>query len=81
MIKIGALWKKNGKNGEYLSGEVEINNQKARILVFKNTKNKDAQPDYTIFIPDSDQSVTGDNTGTVKDADLDPKEAYKWKLR
>jgi len=47
---IGALWLKDGKAGKYMTGEVEVNGEKQRIVVFKNTyKQQDKQPDYRIL--------------------------------
>ena len=47
----GALWKNESKNGmTYLSGNIEIDGVKHRIVVFKNTFKDDAKkPDYRIF--------------------------------
>ena len=53
LIKIGALWLKNGKSGKFMSGEVEIDGRKYQILVFKNNyKDSDNKPDYIIHLPD-----------------------------
>jgi len=48
---IGALWVKEGKNGKYLSGNVEIGGVKHAVIVFKNTLKKEGErtPDYRIF--------------------------------
>lgn len=50
--KIGALWinEKNGK--KYMSGDVTIDGQQVRIVVFKNTYKEEGtkQPDYNILI-------------------------------
>lgn len=47
---IGALWIKDGKNGKYMSGVVEIDGAKHNIVVFKNGyKEKENQPDYRIL--------------------------------
>jgi uncharacterized protein (DUF736 family) len=48
---IGALWVNETKDGKkYLSGEVDINNIKVRIVVFKNNyKTEDKHPEYQIF--------------------------------
>jgi uncharacterized protein (DUF736 family) len=47
----GALWKNTSKKGEvYLSGNVEIDGVKHKIVVFKNTyKDDEKKPDYRIY--------------------------------
>lgn len=50
---IGALWAQTAQSGRrYLSGTVELEGQKHRIVVFKNTfKDADSrQPDYRILL-------------------------------
>lgn len=59
---IGALWKKQTKKGEVLSGQIELtmvlgNDMAAtkylRIVVWPNNyKTEDKHPDYRIFIDD-----------------------------
>ncbi len=50
--RIGALWIKRKGNNVFMSGELEIDGEKIRILVFKNTyKETDNQPDYNILLP------------------------------
>lgn len=46
---IGALWRRQGKKGEYLVGKVKVGDQDLQIICFPNVKNKEAQPDYRIF--------------------------------
>ena len=47
--KAGALWLKDGQNGKYMSGVVEINGEKHSITVFKNNYKQEAKhPDYVI---------------------------------
>ncbi|MBL7045375.1 MAG: hypothetical protein ISR98_02135 [Parcubacteria group bacterium] len=47
---IGALWLKEAKSGMvYMSGVIEIDKQKTQIVVFKNDKEQDNQPDYRIL--------------------------------
>lgn len=48
---IGALWISESKNGaKYMSGSIEIDGVKHKIVVFKNTfKEEDKHPDYRIF--------------------------------
>jgi uncharacterized protein (DUF736 family) len=47
---IGALWLKKAKSGlVFMSGEITIEETKHQIVVFKNDKQKDNQPDYRIL--------------------------------
>lgn len=48
---IGALWLNESKKGaKYMSGMVEVNGVKQKIVVFKNKyKEEDKHPDYRIF--------------------------------
>lgn len=49
--KIGALWKKRSQKGmDFMSGVIEIDNKKIFIVVFKNEKKTDKQPDYSILL-------------------------------
>ena len=48
----GGLWLKDGKKGKYFSGEIEIDEVKTHILIFKNDKGDNPKrPDYRIYIP------------------------------
>ncbi len=48
----GALWKKNAKNGNYLSGYVEIDGVEHRIVIFPNKfKTEDRHPHYIMYSP------------------------------
>lgn len=51
--KVGALWKPDKDGAAVLRGEIEINGQKIKVMVFKNTfKSKPNQPDYEIKTAD-----------------------------
>lgn len=54
--KVGAFWLKEGKNGKFMSGEInEAIPAGARLFCFKNTyKNADNQPDYTLNMADDE---------------------------
>ena len=55
--KIGALWLKEGKNGKFLSGMLEVDGKKINLLVFRNdNKKEDRHPDYTINITEDDDA-------------------------
>jgi len=56
MIK-GALWiskddegnpKVDKKGNRYMSGNIEIDDHKYKVMMFKNEKTKDTQPDFNI---------------------------------
>ena len=68
---IGALWLKKAKTGTtYMSGVIEKDGTKIPIVVFKNNKEKDNQPDYRILEstpypkPHKDTSSTVEGEGT-----------------
>lgn len=48
---LGALWgKKTKNNDDYYTGNVEINGQKVKIVVFQNKrKNNESSPDLIIY--------------------------------
>lgn len=52
---IGALWVKEGKKGQFLSGKLDINGEKISVVAFKNKKTKENQPDYRIFVSSPQQ--------------------------
>jgi hypothetical protein len=47
--KCGALWIKEGKGGEFMSGELIINGNKVSIVAFKRKKLNDKEPDWDIL--------------------------------
>lgn len=51
LVKIGALWLREGKKGKFLGGEVKVGDEKISLLVFKNTRKAEGSkhPDYEIF--------------------------------
>ena len=55
----GAMWIKEGKNGKFLSGQMEFSYNghqvTARFISFKNNRKEPGsrQPDYNIFVDDA----------------------------
>lgn len=48
---IGALWINEGKNIKYLAGEITLDGEVTKIVVFKNSyKTEEKHPDYRIYL-------------------------------
>jgi hypothetical protein len=57
---IGGLWLKDGKNGKFMSGNIDLKElaeqtsetEKIPIIIFKNDRKKEGEntPDYRIFL-------------------------------
>lgn len=48
----GALWKKKSKNGNYLSGYIEIDGLQHKVVIFPNKFKKESkQPEFIIYQP------------------------------
>jgi len=70
---VGALWRREGKNQNFLSGKITIGefgeDKEIQIVIFKNKfKEKDNQPDFRIYLDTPKE-------GAVKPADqksIDP---------
>lgn len=61
--KIGAIWSKQGKNGEYLSIQVEIDGVKRNLTAFRNRFYEEGgkKPMYEIAAPMSQPSELKEN--------------------
>jgi hypothetical protein len=59
--RISGLWLKDGRNGKFMSGEVEDGIPAgSRLLIFKNDKKEnDRQPDYTLYAALGDSQSDG----------------------
>ena len=54
--KRGAFWKKESKNGKYLSGYVTIDGKQHAVTVFPNQyKEKSNQPEFIIYATSSNK--------------------------
>lgn len=64
--RIGALWLTKSKNNNtYLSGYINIGQNKYRIAIFKNNYHKyKNSPDYNILLSDYKNYNTPDNSDT-----------------
>lgn len=53
MKRVGALWIKQGKDGEFYSGTLELGALgDVNVMVFPNTrKEKDTEPDFAVCLP------------------------------
>ena len=69
------LWKKQSKKGNnYYGGKIKIGDKEYSLALFKNNKNKDNQPDLTLYVEEikkEKKSYTLDEmVYDVKDEDL-----------
>ena len=49
--EMGAFWTQDGKKGKYLTGYVEVDEKKIRVVVFPNRhKINEKAPDYKLYI-------------------------------
>lgn len=49
--RVGAGWLKKGKDGQFVSISLELDNKKYKLVMFKNKfKNQDNHPDYNIYV-------------------------------
>lgn len=61
--KIGALWKGKPGSKALLSGSIETDGKKRRVLIFKNEDKKgDKHPDYRIMTDPDEVEVAGQRT-------------------
>ena len=69
---IGALWLNQSKNGvKFLTGNIEINNQKIKIVVFKNKNKKEAKhPDYNILLSEPKSDTPTGNSQIMQGTDV-----------
>lgn len=59
--EIGGLWRRDGSNGEFLSGRLTIDGKSVEVVVFPNTYKQDGErtPDWRVYLsqprPDAGQ--------------------------
>lgn len=48
--ELGALWVKNGARGDYMTGTLDVNGEKVRIVAFREgNKRNEKAPDWRIY--------------------------------
>ena len=68
--EIGALWKRTSRNNmTYLAGHVKVDElgheKTVKVVIFSNqNKQKDSQPDYRVYISNTNQRTDGNNSET-----------------
>jgi len=74
----GALWKQKGKNQNFLSGHVEVDNglgekQKVKLVVFSNKhKQQDKHPDFRVYLSkEREQSAVETTTAQTESSNDD----------
>ena len=68
---IGALWTKQGKNGEFWSGSIElIKGEKTPITIFKNNYKKDKQPDFRIYLSQQKETYIPNDEQPIPPSEL-----------
>lgn len=71
----GALWKQKGKNQNFLSGHVEVDNglgekQKVKLVVFSNKhKQQDNHPDFRVYLSRERDQVATESVATSTQAE------------
>lgn len=72
--KLGSLWEKRTEKAEFMSGEIDLRRfggpERFRIIVFRNRKNKDSQPDWQIFESKPKPSGMGNMSPPAESSDI-----------
>ena len=55
--KIGALWNKDTGDRHFMTGELLINGEKVKIVVFMRRKISDKEPDWDILLGREQQGL------------------------
>lgn len=59
--KIGALWKKNGKKGEFFSGTLDLGVLgNVHLAIFRNDDKEGNQPDFTIHLMEMEDDLVSE---------------------
>ena len=65
-VQLTGLWKKEGKNGSFLAGNLNV---RSSLLIFPNGyKQKDSDPDYIAYIAENDPREK--QRGEINESDI-----------
>ena len=68
---IGAIWKKQGQYGEYMSGNIIIEGKEYKINIYTNGhKKEDKHPDYRIFVKKDKEEIQNEQNYNNDNFDL-----------
>lgn len=74
----GALWTKTGPKGEYMTGNLEVNGVKVKVVAFKNTNKKNPnEPDWRILEPKPREEAAKSDTPSIQEQSAYPEEDIK----
>ncbi len=53
--RIGALWIRDGKQGKFMAGEIEVGGDRIPVMVFRNRKGENPRrPDYQVMVKEEE---------------------------
>ena len=53
--RIGALWIRDGKQGKFMAGEIEVGGMTVPVMVFRNRKGDNPKrPDYQVMVKEEE---------------------------
>jgi hypothetical protein len=73
--ELGALWINQGPRGEYLTGNIEINGEKIKVVAFKNDNKKNpAEPDWRVLKSVPKENKTESVLPSYPAAEINPED-------
>ena len=64
--EMGAFWTRESSKGKYLSGSIELEGKKVKVVMFPNRyKDNDKKPDYVLYLS-QDTPNTGQTNQSQK---------------
>lgn len=66
--EIGAFWTRESSKGKYLSGSIELEGKKVKVVMFPNRyKDNDKKPDYVLYLSQETSSTEQANQSQKKE--------------